>query len=618
MTEHEEIKPVATLEHRRPYRELTETERAMGIVALDLIGRWSTWVHRRVESVTFEDPPVLRRRVSVDFTIPASLPAPLPPLNGEPIYAVPLSLLRKRRLRRFNLIDERGVALPLLTAGKNGAVAAGLLWEATTVLLENPPAFPLSTAVREELWEIANRSPEAAIRVWSHLGDTAADREETAWRRALAANENFMALANDIGRNFLVLVPLATRPLQRRVVKFAYDEYPAFPKPAPTVRSKPRRQRRAERKQRRAAHRTGTEGVGMLHVHASVRADDTWAQDPVGDILIRVARSDGIVLDEQRTNASGHAAFQLPVGDYIISHKAPPGLVAEDQEQRQSVSVSADPASLTLRYLRFATLERDYQLDAPRQSRRLRIGRWTGRRSERVVILLPAIGQCASFHMELEAPEGLKVTTGRLESRRSYSTAEKPSVDDLQPDIEALSVQRVHLHKDDALPDQSGTAVVHIRPRPQTIIRAGTIAAAVVMLLLGAIGFDLKHIGTNVGAAATLLLLIPGGLSAWVVRPREEPATTRLLARLRFVASTSGLWGIVGAVLIVVSQKWGTDPTTHAVLPLGPQKYLSACFDVLLFLSFVTLIIMLTAWRCVQRPPEQRKWAAVLADLNED
>jgi hypothetical protein len=82
------------------------------------------------------------------------------------------------------------------------------------------------------------------------------------------------------------------------------------------------------------------------------------------------------------------------------------------------------------------------------------------------------------------------------------------------------------------------------------------------------------------------------------------------------VASTAGLWGIIGAVLIVVSQRWRRATATAAVQYLGPRPYLSYAFELLMALSVASFVVMGLAWLNAERPPEQRKWAERVADLN--
>src|SRR4051794_15569809 len=99
-------------------RPLTDTEDALGWYAFKTLPRWREWMHRRVEQFEFPEPYTLIRRVSLDFTVPPE-PTPLQGTHGDPIYCVPLALLRKRRLRRFDLRSASGESLPLLTRGKN-------------------------------------------------------------------------------------------------------------------------------------------------------------------------------------------------------------------------------------------------------------------------------------------------------------------------------------------------------------------------------------------------------------------------------------------------------------------------------------------------------------------
>jgi hypothetical protein len=527
--------------------------------------------------------------------------------------ATKLNRLARSLAAARDIADE---PLPLLTAGKNGAVAAGVLWEAAEVLVGDRPPEALPEGVRHDLWEIANRSPEVALAVWSRLSVADASSDDAAWRSAIAHDARFMALASDLARNFLVLVPLTTQPLQRRVIKFAYDEQISMPSQS----RRPSREfiagYRQWRRRLRQGAGLGRDGAGVLRVQAAERSGPGGEQEPLSGVLIEVGRPDGTIVDEQATDADGQVFFQLPVGEYMVRECGPHTLAAAGPTSYRAVVLENAWPVVRFSHHRLAPLAAAYGAEAPLPDRRLRLARWLGRRSERVVILLPAIGQAASFHVEFEAPDGLKVTTARLESRPATAQPDDPEGADGRPDVQLLAVQRAHLYKSAVPPGHSGTAVVHIRPRAEMIIRAGTIAAFVVLILIAAVGFNLSGVGANPDAAAAVLLLIPGGLSAWVARPREHPATISLVFRLRLVASTAGLWGIIGAVLIVVSQRWRRATATAAVQYLGPRPYLSYAFELLMALSVASFVVMGLAWLNAERPPEQRKWAERVADLN--
>src|SRR5687768_8058014 len=94
---------------------ITARERALAGMALRLLLTWPKWIHRRTETVALTDPETIRRRVAVDLTVFEDLPPLIHDGKGEPIYFVPLALLKKQPLTNFDLRNEGGKALPLLT-----------------------------------------------------------------------------------------------------------------------------------------------------------------------------------------------------------------------------------------------------------------------------------------------------------------------------------------------------------------------------------------------------------------------------------------------------------------------------------------------------------------------
>lgn len=163
------------------------------------------WAHRRVEQIEFVDEDTIRRQVSIDLTVPVLAGAQA----GEPVL-VPLTLLRKRPLAVFDLRDEDGRALPMLTRAQNQRLATGVLSLAVEIALGQPAPDELV----ERLAKLTGAPPEAAeaelegILNHPHLHDV--------------ADRRLRRLAADLAHANLLLVALPAG--QRRIVKFAYQE----------------------------------------------------------------------------------------------------------------------------------------------------------------------------------------------------------------------------------------------------------------------------------------------------------------------------------------------------------------------------------------------------------
>jgi hypothetical protein len=61
----------------------------------DAISNTSPWLHRRVERVAYTERLIIRRDISVDFTIPEGYPPFEEHTDGTCTFYVPISLLRK-------------------------------------------------------------------------------------------------------------------------------------------------------------------------------------------------------------------------------------------------------------------------------------------------------------------------------------------------------------------------------------------------------------------------------------------------------------------------------------------------------------------------------------------
>jgi hypothetical protein len=176
-----------------------------------LVENQAGWVHRRVESIEIVDERLVRRRTSVDFT-PAALPRPRIPRPGF----VPIALLAKQVLTRFDLRDEAGQSLPLATSEQNAAFAAAHMLK----LAEEETERAASQRLRELCWQVARGEPEEA---WKAVEEIAFKLEPAEVRHALRASERFRAAATTFASNFAVMIEVED-PERRRVVKFAYDQ----------------------------------------------------------------------------------------------------------------------------------------------------------------------------------------------------------------------------------------------------------------------------------------------------------------------------------------------------------------------------------------------------------
>src|ERR671924_464077 len=156
-----------------------------------LLRRQAGWRHRRVETLTMLSHEQVRRHVSVDFTVPVELRDGLR-LSDADEFAVPLAFLAKRPLVHFDLRNEEGHSIPLLTAEQNTAIGRELLYRSLSEDLDVQDA------------DVAAVVADADAVVEAVLGDLdvtgAVERLER--RHDLEPLGNFRAMTAILARNF--------------------------------------------------------------------------------------------------------------------------------------------------------------------------------------------------------------------------------------------------------------------------------------------------------------------------------------------------------------------------------------------------------------------------------
>ena len=195
-----------------PVEEIEERAGDIADSASKLLRDQAGWRHRRVETLTMLSHEQVRRHVSVDFTVPADLREGLR-LSDADEYAVPLAFLTKRPLVHFDLRNEEGHSIPLLTAEQNTLIGRELLYLALAGDLAVQAAA--EAAVEADAGELI----EAVLDDQDITG--AVERLER--RHDLEPLEDLRAMTAILAHNF-VLWAVVRGLERRRVFKFAYDE----------------------------------------------------------------------------------------------------------------------------------------------------------------------------------------------------------------------------------------------------------------------------------------------------------------------------------------------------------------------------------------------------------
>jgi hypothetical protein len=210
--------------------------------------------------------------------------------------------------------------------------------------------------------------------------------------------------------------------------------------------------------------------------------------------------------------------------------------------------------------------------------------------------------------LEVEAPDGIQATRARLKTwQRSVETHNNdgepgvPTYPDF-PEVVSDGKQRVHLHV--SVPaSYTGRATVYLRPRPSTIVRAAAITAGLTTVLLTLVALRTSSFQANLGSAAALLLIVPGGLSAYVARPREPHVATQMLFGLRLLALSNGLWAFLAAGVLVAGRSCSEVTATGSVC----EQWSGTGYVVggLAVCALATLLLLLRAHANTTRPPER-------------
>jgi hypothetical protein len=179
---------------------------AVGFAAL--LTRQAAWRHRRVETITVLSHELVRRSVSVDFTVPVEHREDIRLSSTE--WVVPLALLAKRPLAHFDLRMEDLSSVPLLRSEETQLVGRELLYLMLDLDLEEG---------------VDARAGGLIERVLATNGDDldAIDAGLASLEEQVGPVPGFVALAERLARGFL-LCAVVGDVSRRRVLKFAYDE----------------------------------------------------------------------------------------------------------------------------------------------------------------------------------------------------------------------------------------------------------------------------------------------------------------------------------------------------------------------------------------------------------
>jgi hypothetical protein len=190
----------------KPSRELGL---AIGLLLLSA----PEWLHRKVDTLIFSNAANFRRQVSVDFHVMPQGDATNDTYPGHVL--IPLAILKKEVLFGFDLFDEAGDSVPLLTSDENIWIA----WSVLTALAE--------TSLEEGEPPLTDDELSALRNVVSASGDEAEEAlrclENHARIATLRTKPLLYAGLATLADNFILVVPIDPETGPRRIVKFSYE-----------------------------------------------------------------------------------------------------------------------------------------------------------------------------------------------------------------------------------------------------------------------------------------------------------------------------------------------------------------------------------------------------------
>jgi hypothetical protein len=198
-----------------PGEEIEQRASDIADAADQLLRAQAAWRHRRVETLTMLSHEQVRRHVSVDFTVPVELRERLR-LSDADEFAVPLAFLAKRPLVHFDLRNEEGHSIPLLTAEQNTLIGREQLYQSLEADLASQDVAETTQAA---VMAAAGEAIELVLGDQDATGAVARLEEE----HELAPLDDFRAMTDLLSRSF-VLWAVVRGLERRRVFKFAYDE----------------------------------------------------------------------------------------------------------------------------------------------------------------------------------------------------------------------------------------------------------------------------------------------------------------------------------------------------------------------------------------------------------
>lgn len=198
---------------------------AQDALLTEMVIKPSTWIFRRVEALSYLANGETQRRVSIDFQIPEGYAAAH---DDQPSVLVPVGIIRKQPLTRFDMRSADGQALPVLETAANGRVAERILEHAVSAAFDLPATADerLRSLISAVVYAPSDGAERALSALRSFLLSDLTVQQEVAHRAdPEPAQQYALQLAADLSQCFLLVVDCPRDLVQgRAILKYEYED----------------------------------------------------------------------------------------------------------------------------------------------------------------------------------------------------------------------------------------------------------------------------------------------------------------------------------------------------------------------------------------------------------
>ncbi len=153
------------------------------------------------------------------------------------------------------------------------------------------------------------------------------------------------------------------------------------------------------------------------------------------------------------------------------------------------------------------------------------------------------VGEGQSYHVEFEGPPGLDVERAELFCADPLDTLDEGRLHSAQ-----VVGSRAHMYASDEDLGVEGISSVWLRPPRPGLLRSSLVTAFVIVSVF--FWFDDRIIDQGNRLAIPLLLIAPGLVASFIIRPGEHGLVTDLLAGVRAAIGLAALAAYAGAIAV--------------------------------------------------------------------